>query len=372
MDLKFIKTKKGGVMSIHSGKVMTTNIFESLGWVEIVKDDAKAVFRRAMMSFRYSCNEREENEAFSRLVKDLSELYSNLSDFTKPYRRVKSSSKSSSLSEHYSTIEGKSDGITYDGIIDLSTDSSEGIETQTTPEIKIEDLRKDCCSKIIKFFSEFTFVPATRFINTLSKFETQKEAKTYINNYMSLTDHPDKNEIAEKIKSTEFNDILKELFECRGDKEINKRLEIYYGPAGTGKTTEAINLYPDANITVCNELMDSDSIMKVFDFNDENGNPVFKPSQLQLDMINGKPHILDEMNLLPLNTLRFLQGILDSKEKINYEGKEIVIKEGFKIIGTMNLVVNGQVFSLPEPIVDRAQKLKEYTANEDLLANFAF
>jgi len=362
MDLRFIKTAKGGVMSIHCGKIVTTNIFDKEGWLEITTDDAKKLFKYACRQFRHCCDESDERKVLNDLIVELKKVYTSIGVFAKPYRRTKSSVSSYSV---------KDDGIEYDGVIDISGKSEDGPQPEKA-EVPIEKRRKAVCEKIIKFFSEFTFVPATRFVNTLSKFTTQKDAKTYISNYMNLTDHPDKNEINEKIKSSEFGDILKELFDCRGDKVINKRLEIYYGPQGTGKTTEAINLYPEANITVCNELMDSDSIMKVFDFNDANGHPVFKPSQLQLDMIAGRPHILDEMNLLPLNTLRFLQGILDSKEKINYEGKEIVIADGFKIIGTMNLVVNGQVFSLPEPIVDRAQKLKEYTANEDLLANFAF
>ena len=366
MDLKFIKTKKGGIISIHSGKVFTTNLYEECGWLEITEDAAKKVFNEARRQFRYASSADEELKVINEIKNKINELYGDIGKCAKPYRRT------TTCVSKYSS-KPTTDEIEYDGVINISDDTTTDTEAkQSTSEIPIEEIRKEVCKKIIKFFSEFTFVPATRFINTLSKFTTQKDAKTYINNYMSLTDHPDKNEIADKIKSSEFNEILTQLFTCRGDKEINKRLEIYYGPAGTGKTTEAIKLYPDANVTVCNELMDSDSIMKVFDFNDENGHPVFKPSQLQLDMIAGRPHILDEMNLLPLNTLRFLQGVLDGKEKINYEGKDIVIADGFKIIGTMNLVVNGQVFSLPEPIVDRAQKLKEYSANEELLANFAF
>ena len=143
---------------------------------------------------------------------------------------------------------------------------------------------------------------------------------------------------------------------------------IYYGPAGTGKTTAAMIKYPASAITVCNETMDSDDLMRVFDFNDESGNPVFKPSSLQEDMVNGRVHILDEINLLPMSSLRFLQGILDNKTEIEYHGERIPIKEGFKIVGTMNLVVNGQVFNLPEPIVDRAEQLYNCKTNASLLA----
>lgn len=364
MDFRFIKTKRGGVMSIHCGKITTTNCLTD-DWIEITEDYAKDCLKQCARELKFSSSFEDEVKSRNTLAEKLRAHYSKIEDYSKPYRRTRTTVSS------YSTASD--DGIKYDGVINIGgEDDSLQDKVETVKEASLEDKRKKVCGDIIKFFSEFTFVPAVRFVNTLSKFKTQKEAKEYISNYMNLTDHPDKNDICEKIKSSEFNNILNELFACRGDTQINKRLEIYYGPAGTGKSTEAMKLYPDASITICNELMDSDSIMKVFDFNDENGNPVFKPSQLQLDMIAGRAHILDEMNLLPLNTLRFLQGVLDSKEKINYEGKDIIIADGFKIIGTMNLIVNGQVFSLPEPIVDRAQILKEYTANEELLANFSF
>lgn len=43
-----------------------------------------------------------------------------------------------------------------------------------------------------------------------------------------------------------------------------------------------------------------------------------------------------------------------------YKGVVVKIKEGFQIIGTMNLVVNGSVYSLPEPLIDRAEELKKF------------
>lgn len=189
---------------------------------------------------------------------------------------------------------------------------------------------------------------------------------------MSLCDHPDKDSICEKIKSDEFKTICENMFKCASGNKVNNRLEIYYGPAGTGKTTAAVNKYPEAKVTVCNENMDSTDLMKTFSFNDENGNPVFKPSSLQIDMIEGNPHILDEINLLPLSSLRYLQGILDGKKEIEFEGKTIKIADGFKIIGTMNLIVNGQVFNLPEPIVDRASVLESYEVSANILADYAF
>ena len=86
-------------------------------------------------------------------------------------------------------------------------------------------------------------------------------------------------------------------------------------------------------------------------------------------MEKGLPLTLDEMNLLPFETVRFLQGILDGKKEFIFKGQKIQIKEGFTIIGTMNLVINGMAFGLPEPLVDRCSDIKKFTLKaEDLMA----
>ena len=105
------------------------------------------------------------------------------------------------------------------------------------------------------------------------------------------------------------------------------------------------------------------------DFKFVNGKATFIPSALQKAMIDGNVICLDEINLLPFESLRFLQSILDNKDVINYKGQDIHIKEGFKIIGTMNLKVNGQTFGLPEPLVDRADDIKKFVLTaDDLMA----
>ena len=49
----------------------------------------------------------------------------------------------------------------------------------------------------------------------------------------------------------------------------------------------------------------------------------------------------------------------------------IEIKPGFRIIGTMNLVVDEQVFGLPAPLVDRAVRIKEFKMTPARLASLA-
>ena len=58
----------------------------------------------------------------------------------------------------------------------------------------------------------------------------------------------------------------------------------------------------------------------------------------------------------------------------NYKGETIKIKEGFQVIATLNLFVNGSINPLPEAIVDRAtyDGLKEFKLPSKLLVEYAF
>ena len=338
------KTKRGGVVSIHFGKIVTTNLWDKFGWYQITDQDAIDMLCEIRKAVYHGDIVAEQD-----LVEKLMGKYPLPTLIGVPHRR-----------ETKDTIPASKEP---DPVVKQGAPAP--LEVDQT-------FKRATAASLIQFFSEFTFNPAIRFANTLANTKSYRNAKTYVSNYMSLCDHPDKDSIVEKIKSDEFRTICENMFKCASGNQVNSRLEIYYGPAGTGKTTAAIAKYPDAKVTVCNENMDSTDLMKTFSFNDENGNPVFKPSVLQEDMIAGRPHILDEINLLPLSSLRYLQGILDGKKEIEFEGKTIPIAPGFKIIGTMNLIVNGQVFNLPEPIVDRASVLESYEVNPDILADYAF
>jgi Mg-chelatase subunit ChlI len=88
-------------------------------------------------------------------------------------------------------------------------------------------------------------------------------------------------------------------------------------------------------------------------------------------MINGETVILDEIKLLTRDCLRALQAYLDNKDKFEFKGNTIYIKEGFKVVGTMNLEVNGQIEALPAPLVDRAKDIDEFELSDELLAKLA-
>ena len=220
-------------------------------------------------------------------------------------------------------------------------------------------------STLMAFMSEFHFDPNFRFINTLAWANQRGEAKEYVRNYFAMIDSPYVNSITEKMESREFKQILSDLIQCAPTKVINKRFKVYYGSQGTGKTTKAIDEAGDC--MVCHSALLPQDLMEDFKFVD--GKPEFEPSALQKAMVNGTKIVLDEINLLPFESLRFLQSILDGKTEFEYKGKTIQIAEGFEVIGTMNLVVNGCTYALPEPLVDRASELREFKLTaQDLVA----
>lgn len=354
MDLSCVKTKRGGVVSIHMGKIVTTNMWDDFGWFEITDEEAIKGLKLVV-----GWELRSKAEEALKVVNDLKSKYPDPNSVGHPYRRTRTTEPTARVVEREEPVEAGGPPAPVEE------------KPAEVPDREKMKQRNAVADRVIRFFSEFAFSPSIRFVNTLLRQPNIKQARAYTYNYFALCDHPDRDAVADKIKSDEFAMIYRDGFPLV-DRKVNDRLEIYYGAQGTGKTTEAVKKYPDACVTVCNETMDSGDLMKTFAFNDESGHPQFRPSALQEDMVAGRPHILDEINLLPLSSLRYLQGILDGKEKIEFEGKTITIAPGFKIIGTMNLVVNGQTFSLPEPFVDRAAELTGFEITPAILSNCAF
>lgn len=219
------------------------------------------------------------------------------------------------------------------------------------------------------FFTEFEFEPNFRFLNTLALtvFNNNVSAgREYVCNYFSLIDSPYINEIKEKTKSKEFTAILKEM-NVQPTAVVNSRFSIYYGSQGCGKTTMAMKEAGNRCI-VCNNSMLPADLMEDFAFDE--GKATFHRTALREAMEQGKSIVLDEINLLPFESLRFLQGILDNKSEFIYKGEVVTIAEGFRIIGTMNLAVNGMTYGLPEPLVDRSAVLRHFVlSDEDLLSS---
>lgn len=250
------------------------------------------------------------------------------------------------------------DKYSTDGEFSGSTteESAAAPEKELTPEQKL----LKGLEQLIRFFSEFQFEPNFRFVNSLSN-ALQKDNETaicYVSNYFELIDSPYSKEVKEKMKSPEFGGIMSNIASVKTDKTINDRFKLYYGSQGTGKTTLAME-ETAGRVMVCNSAMLPSDLMEDFVFVD--GKPTFKPSALWRSMVEGTKITLDEINLLPFDSLRFLQTILDGKEEFLYKGNVVKIKKGFQVIGTMNLCVNGMVYGLPEPLVDRCQEMRKFS-----------
>lgn len=229
----------------------------------------------------------------------------------------------------------------------------------------------------LKFFSETSFKPSIRMIDTLSRLNL-KSGQNYIGWFMELINHPDREVIAPKLKSDEWKNIhsqMLDIYKKVGESidPINTRLEIVYGPNGTGKTYDVIKeyqeKYPDIGVMACSSSMSSaEDLLQVFDF-DEGGKPVFKDSPLTEAIKKDQPVILEEARLMQQSAMAFLQSLLDCKDYVDTCRGRLYIGPNFKVIMTMNLEVNGVVYELPEPIVDRAQVILKKEMNASLAAS---
>ena len=240
------------------------------------------------------------------------------------------------------------------------TASEQNNNTIAPAEPSKEDVLLEGLTALIDFFNEFDFTPSYRFTNTLAyKINTNEiQAKNFVNSYFSLMASSYAEDVQEKIKSKEFDALLAKIKQYgTPTNHVNNRMKVYYGAAGTGKTTIAWQ-ESDGRCIQCNASMLPSDLMENFIFKD--GKPDFDKSLLWECMEQGKPILLDEINLLPFDSLRFLQGIADGKTSFTYKNREVHIKDGFKIIGTMNLTLGGVTYGLPEPLVDRCEDIREF------------
>lgn len=258
------------------------------------------------------------------------------------------------------------------GVVPTPADSPfEETATATAPieEVKIDPSKelKKGLSLLLDFFTEFDFVPSYRFTNTLAFLAVNgiKSVRTYIHNYFELMGSNYVEDVAQKTESQEFADLIGKIAQYGVPSfHVNDRFKVYFGSAGTGKTTLA-QTETDNRCIVCNSSMLPADLMENFVFRD--GKPDFNPSILWECMEQGKPIVLDEINLLPFDSLRFLQGIVDGKSSFIYKNRPVTINKGFKIIGTMNLTLGGVTYGLPEPLVDRCETIRSFTLTAEQL-----
>ena len=289
-----------------------------------------------------------------------SPAYAQLSDLYAALKAVNSTSRDAVIREAIAQ------GLCPDFFADFFNDTTAEATVSTGPDPK--EVLLTGIQHLMDFFTEFAFTPSFRFTNTFAFMacESKNAAIDYVRNYFALMDSSYIHEVAEKVKSAEFSQIIKDISQYGAPaSHINNRFKVYFGPAGTGKTTIAQE-ESENRCVVCNSSMLPSDLMEDFVFTD--GNPDFKPSLLWECMEQGKAIVLDEINLLPFDSLRFLQGIVDGKTEFYYKNRPVHIHDGFQIIGTMNLSLGGMIYGLPEPLVDRCSTAKEFALSAKQLA----
>ena len=355
MEIKGIVTARGGKVHFHAGKdgsPATTNLWDRFGWYCITVD-------AVVEQIKYIA-EKSQTADVSSDVAELFGAFPTPSAIGYPkYKTDKATVKS---------IPVPSVSVATPSEKPVAPSPSEKTYTEAEYKATKEEL-KVAFQKAWDFFSEFNFHPKDRMLDTLSHCKTYEKAKMYVRSYFALCNHPERNGVAEKIKSDEFRSVWKAIrkFECPD--WVNKRLEIFWGEPSGGKSTAARERYPNAKRFKVGPSMTDDELIQVFDFTDETGKPHFYDSVLVEAMKNGEPIIIDEINHLKYETLVGMQDFLDNTDKfVTSRKEEVTIKDGFKIIGTMNLDIDGAVFSLPEAIVDRCYNLEEFETSPELLA----
>lgn len=223
----------------------------------------------------------------------------------------------------------------------------------------------EAASKLSAFLSEFKMTAQNRMINTMSGMD-RAEQTAYLVCFAELTANEYAGDLKAKCESAEFDAVSSIIAGLEKDVWANRRLEILYGPAGSGKTTAAMMENPGAKVKVCHEELSADELFRGFDFQD--GKPVFVGSEVEEAMRLGLPVVLDEINLLPRQTLRAMQAVTDGKPEVSVNNHVIKIADGFRIVGTMNLNIDGQIAPIPGPLVDRCYRLRYVEATPEQIA----
>jgi len=237
-------------------------------------------------------------------------------------------------------------------------------EAQTEAQILQEKI--DTIDSLRKILAEFDVQPQARFVNTLA---IHKKPLDYALAYFKVTANPHFVDIEKKLHSPEFKRIIEKLQSFKVSRRINNRLEIFFGPAGSGKSTRAIDEHPNAIVVACSSSMNFQDLME--DFKLEDGKGSLKPGAFIRAIDEDRPVVLDEGALLSYPTLQGLQSLLDGKKEFQYKGTVYPIGENFKVIITMNLETNDGLHPLPEALVDRAYNIEEVISTSELIAKYS-
>ena len=186
---------------------------------------------------------------------------------------------------------------------------------------------------------------------------TIEDARATFEDYCLITQAPQDvvNTLNAKMQSIEFKTLYEETQSIKQDakkidfpiKKMNKRFDLFFGGAGTGKTTKAIKENPQAKVIVASPTKDPENAFGVFDMKTK----LFTPSIISECAKNGETLIIDEILLYSDEFLIRLQGLLDGKDAFtdDVSGEHITIHPNFKIIATCN-----RIRALPCAVATRA------------------
>ena len=147
--------------------------------------------------------------------------------------------------------------------------------------------------------------------------------------------------------------------------ERNVALVNVMGSPGGGKTYAAVKAAETLNggtadTVPCSPSMDAADTLYAYRLDYKSGKRGYIPTALLDAMPCGRAVVLDEINLLPMEARMFLQNVLDNKSKVHVMGQEIPIRDGFFVIGTLNIETGLGTQPLPLPLVDRAAVIREF------------
>ena len=180
------------------------------------------------------------------------------------------------------------------------------------------------------FFKEFEYEPDPRTLNTIAHIEGAEGKAKFILASAKVEGRDEEivASMASKMTSAEFKAMADRQDAIAKGDAINKRLVIYFGSAGTGKTTKAMADNPTAEVIIGSASQDPDDLFSRFD-----------PAT--------KTYVLTAL------------GIAD----------------GFQVIVTMNLETNFGKTPLPSPLVSRAKEIVDFDAiadKDELIASWVY
>jgi MoxR-like ATPase len=201
-----------------------------------------------------------------------------------------------------------------------------------------------------------------RLVNT---FAISHDKEAALRSYCEVAQMEDLPDLVEKMKSPEFKEVLRVFGPLCPKEVLNKRFAVFYGAPGGGKTYAARKACAEINggdndTIACHAGMDPADMLYAYYMDYATGRKGYRPTALLTAMTYGRAVVLDEVNLLPMESRMFLQDILDNKDSVHIMGTEIPIRDGFFVIGTMNLETGMGMTPLPLPLVDRASVVREF------------